>query len=68
MVRDATGAHCLRPVIRAVAVDRDYRDAYRCALCPRGAEEVDHIVPVAEGGSDNLSNLRSLCHNCHASR
>ena len=43
-----------------------YRDAYRCALCPRAASEVDHIVPIAEGGTDDPSNLRSLCHDCHA--
>lgn len=45
-----------------------YRDAYRCALCPRGASEVDHVVPVADGGTDDPSNLRSLCHSCHATR
>jgi len=42
-----------------------YRDAYRCALCGHGAEEVDHITPLAYGGSDDPANLRSLCHGCH---
>ncbi len=27
--------------------------------------EVDHIVPIAEGGGDELANLRTLCRRCH---
>jgi 5-methylcytosine-specific restriction endonuclease McrA len=42
-----------------------YRDAYRCQHCHRAAAEVDHIVPVIDGGSDHPANLRSLCHDCH---
>ena len=45
-----------------------YRDAYRCQLCNRAAVEVDHIVPVLDGGTDDPANLRSLCHDCHVSR
>jgi hypothetical protein len=45
-----------------------YRDAYRCQLCRRAAAEVDHIVPVIDGGTDDPANLRSLCHDCHAGR
>lgn len=44
------------------------RDAHRCALCGQPATEVDHITPVAHGGTDQPWNLRSLCHDCHASR
>ena len=42
-----------------------YRDAYRCALCSRQAAEVDHVTPLAWGGTDDPSNLRSLCSTCH---
>ena len=28
-------------------------------------EEVHHIVPLAEGGSNDESNLMSLCRSCH---
>lgn len=41
-------------------------DGYRCKKCGDPAVEVDHIRPVADGGTDYPSNLRSLCHNCHA--
>jgi 5-methylcytosine-specific restriction protein A len=40
----------------------------RCALCgwPLGERwEVDHIVPVARGGTSDLSNLRALHQACH---
>lgn len=29
--------------------------------------EVDHIIPVADGGTDNPANLRLLCRPCHVS-
>jgi hypothetical protein len=29
--------------------------------------EMDHIVPVADGGSSDLGNLRTLCYRCHTS-
>lgn len=27
--------------------------------------EVDHILPVVDGGTDDPENLRLLCHGCH---
>lgn len=30
------------------------------------AAEVDHIIPLHEGGADDESNLQSLCQPCHA--
>jgi len=30
--------------------------------------EVDHIVPIEQGGSDDDSNLQGLCHDCHAEK
>lgn len=46
------------------------RDKYQCQLCkPKGwltaARHVDHIVAKADGGSDDDSNLQSLCKPCH---
>ena len=31
----------------------------------RCASEVHHVTPLAEGGTDAPSNLRSLCGDCH---
>lgn len=38
-----------------------------CASCgkQRTRFEVDHIVPVADGGEDSRENLQLLCRNCH---
>ncbi len=48
------------------------RGGHRCCGCGRGAGEVklevDHIVPVCKGGSDDVSNLRVLCVECNRRR
>jgi len=47
------------------------RDRYRCAICGKSSKEddikleVDHIIPVAEGGTDDLDNLQTLCIDCN---
>lgn len=45
------------------------RDGFTCKMCgangPGVKLEVDHIVPVAEGGSDSLDNLQTLCFECN---
>lgn len=39
---------------------------YRCQDCGgEGSLQLDHIVPVAEGGADTLDNLQWLCPECH---
>lgn len=48
--------------------DKDFilaRDARRCYLCGRAADEVDHVVPIAEGGPNDPSNGRAICARCH---
>lgn len=45
------------------------RDQFQCVLCgASGSEanlEVDHIIPVSKGGSDDMENLRCLCFRCN---
>jgi hypothetical protein len=45
------------------------RDKYRCLMCGRDksevALEVDHVKPVAQGGTDELDNLATLCRLCN---
>ena len=46
------------------------RDKGRCRKCgdPEGFRrslEMDHIVPLVEGGKTILRNLRMLCPDCH---
>jgi hypothetical protein len=45
------------------------RDGYRCRLCGKTAKdtqlEVDHKIAVANGGTDSLDNLWTLCLECN---
>lgn len=43
------------------------RDKHTCQSCHRvgGELELDHIVNVAVGGTDDESNLQILCTDCH---
>lgn len=43
------------------------RDQYTCRACGLVTEQghCDHIVPRAEGGSDDMVNLQWLCIPCH---
>ena len=51
--------------VRAQALERD---GYRCQACGAPATEVDHLLPVIDGGTDAAGNLRSLCTACHKRR
>lgn len=49
------------------------RDGRRCVVCGDDAKsgavlEVDHIVSVANGGSDDLENLQTLCWACNSGK
>jgi hypothetical protein len=44
------------------------RQHWKCLECRELLDftyEVDHIKPLYKGGSNDLSNLRALCRNCH---
>jgi 5-methylcytosine-specific restriction protein A len=39
-----------------------------CAECGRPAEHVDHVRPIARGGTDQRSNLQALCARCNLTK
>lgn len=45
------------------------RDKFTCQYCGRtGAEvilEIDHVLPQAAGGTNDLGNLMTACHPCN---
>ena len=45
------------------------RDFYHCQSCGKTDTEanlnVDHIIPLARGGKNDLSNLQTLCSTCN---
>jgi hypothetical protein len=45
------------------------RDSVQCVFCGnKGRLEIDHIIPWSAGGSDDMDNLRTLCHSCNQTR
>lgn len=51
------------------------RDNYLCTckeckkrIVPKLADEVDHVIPLAKGGTDHPSNLAAMHHDCHAAK
>ena len=70
-----------RPSAARRGYDRDWRRLRRMILAERPlcvmclaegrvtpATDVDHIVPLAEGGTNDPANLRPLCRMHHARR
>ncbi len=45
-----------------------YRDGFCCRRCGTSVRplQVDHIIPLSRGGTNNLSNLQTLCLRCHS--
>ena len=49
------------------------RDTWLCQSCRKQgyveqATQVDHIIPKAKGGTDNMDNLQALCEKCHVDK
>ncbi|MFV5212707.1 HNH endonuclease [Azonexus caeni] len=53
--------------------DQLFADDPLCAECRRHgmitpATQRDHIIPLSEGGTDDISNIQGLCHDCHKAK
>lgn len=48
------------------------RDGYKCKECGATKEEktlhCDHIIPVSQGGTDEMDNLQTLCSDCNLAK
>ena len=52
------------------------KDSWRCHYCDKKTVRVrgklqatvDHIVPVSDGGSDDLENLVTACRSCNSKK
>lgn len=58
--RGATGWEWTR--LRAAVLARDMN---MCQKCGKRATDVDHIIPLERGGTNDTWNLQSLCGDCH---
>jgi 5-methylcytosine-specific restriction endonuclease McrA len=54
------------PTVRKYVFERDN---YCCQSCQKTNLEteltIDHIIPLAKGGSNDISNLQTLCRSCN---
>lgn len=48
------------------------KDKYKCVECgisnQDGVLHIDHIISISQGGSDDLSNLQTLCRGCNLNK
>lgn len=65
--RHARGYNSRWVALRLQALRRDAGLCQRCARANRvkAGNEVHHVKPKADGGTDDMSNLETLCHACH---
>jgi len=59
-----------RTLTTSIKIEVFRRDKYLCQECGRGREaklHVHHIIPFSRGGSDEMSNLITLCESCNES-
>ena len=40
----------------------------KCYICGADYEAVDHVIPLAKGGSNWAANLRPICKRCNSSK
>jgi hypothetical protein len=72
-IQPAPDRHDCKGVMMAVTKRTRFevlrRDSHTCRYCGQSAPDVkltvDHVVPVALGGSDDPSNLASACWECN---
>jgi 5-methylcytosine-specific restriction protein A len=66
--RKANASHYASASFRAARTAVLVRDCFTCRSCGRVVTQlpqVDHIVPIRHGGTDDLTNLQTLCLRCH---
>lgn len=58
-----------KPISKKVRFEIFKRDSFRCQYCGNAAPdvllEIDHIKPVKEGGSNDITNLITSCEDCN---
>jgi len=61
-----------KPISASLRHEVFVKDGFKCTDCGATNKErtlhVDHIIPVSQGGGDELSNLQTLCDKCNLAK
>jgi 5-methylcytosine-specific restriction endonuclease McrA len=60
------------PLSKKIRFEVFKRDSFKCQYCGRSAPDVilnvDHIIPVAAGGTNDIMNLITSCFDCNSGK
>jgi len=60
------------PIPKSVRQYVYQRDKYQCQSCGKTNTEtqltIDHIIPLARSGTNDISNLQTLCFSCNSQK
>ena len=62
-LKEVDGTTYFDPVVREAVFERD---GGVCQYCSATADCIDHLVPVAAGGTTRIENLVSACRTCNS--
>ena len=69
LIMDKTPRISIPDEVRKYVFDRDRNKCLGCGKTDLEAKlTIDHIEPLAQGGSNDLSNLQTLCGSCNSSK
>lgn len=72
MIKKETNKSKRKPLDTRLRHEVFKRDNYKCKECGATNKEktlhADHILPVSQGGCDELSNLQTLCDDCNLAK
>lgn len=62
-------ANARKPIGPAVRLAVYKADGYQCVVCKSNEDlAIDHIIPIAHGGTNARENLQTLCQPCNSSK
>ena len=45
-----------------------HRLGHNCLYCGEKAEVLDHVVPIAWGGTNDIENMQPICRRCNSKK